>query len=63
MQVLTSTIGSPQVAQARTSILQALADQGLSIPITRPDVSTIAQRAADALLAPPVLSLLGEERG
>ncbi len=63
VQELTSTINNPQVSQARASILQALIEQGLPVSNTKPDVSRIAQRAADVLLAAPVLSLLGEERG
>ena len=62
VQQLTSTIGSAAVATTRTNILQALAAQGLFIPDPQPDVSSIAQYAADVLLASPALRLLGEER-
>lgn len=60
MAELTSTIASGQASQARSDILQALAAQGLTLP--NPDVSQIAQNAANVLLAPPILSLLGEEK-
>jgi hypothetical protein len=62
MATLASTIGDARVSQQRTSLLEALKLAGLPITDTRPDVSQLSQHAANILLAPPALRLLGEER-
>ncbi|MEM8641272.1 MAG: DUF6603 domain-containing protein [Cyanobacteria bacterium P01_G01_bin.54] len=59
MKQLEDTIDSPEVAKTRHNILASLNLQGLKVN-ENVDVSNIVASARDALLAPPVLSLLGE---
>ena len=61
IQSLEQTIADTNVNSTREVILDALVAQGLNLN-TDVEVNDIASSAGDVLLAPPVLSLLGEEK-
>lgn len=61
MSELMSTIANSTVAATRTGILTELAQRGVPVA-TSVEVGAISTAANQVLIAPPLLSLLGEER-